>query len=184
MSTERRKKVLKVAMELFLHFGFRRTTIADIANEAGISRPTLYAMYPNKEAIFAAVLESYMEDLEARIDERFDPSDSWSNKVRLVLELAVVEPFSRYQGSSIKRELFSIEDPPVREMIEELTGAMERVYGRCFEGHEELLSRLDRTPLQLGRVVNAACHGMKERARDQADLEMMLDTMLTLLESP
>ena len=44
----RRERLVKVALDVFLRYGHARTTMADIAREAGISRPALYLMFPGK----------------------------------------------------------------------------------------------------------------------------------------
>ncbi len=41
----------------FLHFGYEKTSLEDIAKRAAISRPLLYLTFKNKEQIFGAVFE-------------------------------------------------------------------------------------------------------------------------------
>jgi AcrR family transcriptional regulator len=52
--TERR--ILETASRLFLRYGFEKTTMDDIAREAGIAKATLYRYWPSKEALFEALL--------------------------------------------------------------------------------------------------------------------------------
>lgn len=54
-------ELLKVAREQFLRWGFRGTTVAGIAAAAGISKQTLYAAYPSKDDLFAAVVQDWVE---------------------------------------------------------------------------------------------------------------------------
>ncbi len=42
------------ATDLFLRYGHARTTMGDVAGEAGISRPALYLVFPRNEDIFTA----------------------------------------------------------------------------------------------------------------------------------
>ena len=48
----KRDAVYDVASVVFAQYGFRRTTMNDIAKSAGISRPALYLMFDNKEDLF------------------------------------------------------------------------------------------------------------------------------------
>lgn len=48
----KRVAVFDAAAEVFARYGFRRTTMNDIAQAAGISRPALYLMFENKENLF------------------------------------------------------------------------------------------------------------------------------------
>lgn len=181
MTDDRRQKILESGMDLFLHYGFRRTTMGDIAKAAGMSRPTLYALYPCKEAIFAGVVRSYMSELNGRLSECFEASDSLADKLHKALEIAVIEPFVMFSGSQFKRDLLSIEDESVKEQIEALTAGLEQVYASCFEGHPEALNRLQRTANQMGRMINSSCLGIKERARSLDELRMMLGTLVDLV---
>ncbi len=50
-------RILKAALDLFVRYGIKRTSIDDIARAAGIAKGTLYLYYPSKDALFAAVAE-------------------------------------------------------------------------------------------------------------------------------
>ncbi len=60
----KREQILHGAQRLFLARGYTGTSTDAIAKAAGISKETLYAYYPNKEALFAAVLQHVMDVLE------------------------------------------------------------------------------------------------------------------------
>jgi AcrR family transcriptional regulator len=49
--SERRSAILKAATRLFEHYGHAKTTIADVAREAGIGVGTVYLEFASKEAI-------------------------------------------------------------------------------------------------------------------------------------
>lgn len=48
---------MAAAVDCFARKGFYGTTTHEIADWAGISQPYLYRLYPNKEALFAAVVD-------------------------------------------------------------------------------------------------------------------------------
>jgi len=52
------EELLKKALQLFLLYGYRKTTMADVALAGAVSRQTLYSRYDNKEALFAALIEA------------------------------------------------------------------------------------------------------------------------------
>jgi AcrR family transcriptional regulator len=51
----RREEILAAARRVVAARGLRGTTIADIADEAGIALGTIYLYFPSKEAVFAAL---------------------------------------------------------------------------------------------------------------------------------
>ena len=53
----RKEGILDAAQALVLKHGLRGTSMEAIARQAGVAKPTLYAYYPDKPAVFAALLE-------------------------------------------------------------------------------------------------------------------------------
>lgn len=61
-----RRAILEAAISRFGREGFRPTSVADIARDAGVGATAAYAYFPNKEALFMAALD---EDAAAVITE-------------------------------------------------------------------------------------------------------------------
>lgn len=66
------------ARELFLERGFEETTVASIAQRAGVATPTVYATFGSKGAIVKALLDQMEQDVDGsgwaqRIAEEIDP---------------------------------------------------------------------------------------------------------------
>lgn len=59
--TEKQAHILAAAHQLFLANGYKRTSMEAIRALAGVSKPTLYAYYVDKEALFADVIRSTFE---------------------------------------------------------------------------------------------------------------------------
>ncbi len=59
---ERQKLILNSAWAAFAAYGFRKTSMNDIARGAGISRPALYLHYRNKEDIFRSLAQFYYDE--------------------------------------------------------------------------------------------------------------------------
>jgi AcrR family transcriptional regulator len=53
------EKALHLAMELFWRKGYEGTSLSDLTSTLGITRPSLYAAFGNKEALFRTVLDRY-----------------------------------------------------------------------------------------------------------------------------
>jgi TetR/AcrR family transcriptional regulator len=54
MSVDRMRAILDAAYRCFARHGARRTTMDDIAAEAGLSRPAVYQYVRNKDDVFDA----------------------------------------------------------------------------------------------------------------------------------
>ena len=59
--TERLEQILDAAYACFTRHGVRRTTMEDIAREAGMSRPGVYQYVPNKQDAFRRLTERLLD---------------------------------------------------------------------------------------------------------------------------
>ena len=48
---EREKKIIEAAVEVFHRYGVKRASMSDIADEAGVSRQTVYNAFSNKDEL-------------------------------------------------------------------------------------------------------------------------------------
>jgi AcrR family transcriptional regulator len=53
--------ILEAAQELVLKHGLRGTSMEAIARQAGIAKPTLYVYFPDKAAVFAALVDRLVD---------------------------------------------------------------------------------------------------------------------------
>ncbi len=65
----RQKAILNSAFQAFATYGFRKTSMDDIARGAGMSRPAVYLHFKNKEAIVSKLTEVYYAEKSAAVAE-------------------------------------------------------------------------------------------------------------------
>jgi len=63
---QRRTQLLEVAIELFATHGFYATSMEDIAEAAGVTKPVVYQHFPSKRALYRELLH----DVDARLTDR------------------------------------------------------------------------------------------------------------------
>lgn len=72
-NTEREQRILDAAANLFAHYGYDKTTVSDIARDAGVSQGAIYLHFDNKDGILEGLLirelkryaENWLERIEA-----------------------------------------------------------------------------------------------------------------------
>lgn len=64
---ERQRQILRKALDIFTRYGYRKTTIEDIARACGLGKAALYHYFPGKQEIFAEIVRAETEDLLAKI---------------------------------------------------------------------------------------------------------------------
>lgn len=65
---EKRRRIVEAAWRLALRNGLRATTMEALAREAGVAKGTLYAHFPDKEAVFDGVIAELLVELAAAFD--------------------------------------------------------------------------------------------------------------------
>jgi AcrR family transcriptional regulator len=137
--SDRRERLLACASSLFSRWGFGKTSVDDIARETGISKGAVYLEFPNKDALFKAVVHwevaRYMQDWLRRFEK--DHGD-WSFARMIQHSIAAVDanPFvkallkrdQRIFGSFLRRDkgLFRLAISARSELFSQLqeTGTM------------------------------------------------------------
>ena len=68
----RREEILTAALKLFAEHGVHTVTTRQIAAAVGISQPSLYSFFPNKQALEAEVCVRAFDELTSRLTEGLD----------------------------------------------------------------------------------------------------------------
>lgn len=61
------ERILGAAVKIFLDHGFEAASMEEIAETARSGKPTIYARFPNKQALFAAAVSHYIAVKQARM---------------------------------------------------------------------------------------------------------------------
>jgi TetR/AcrR family transcriptional regulator, regulator of autoinduction and epiphytic fitness len=70
VQTQRRDEILDAAIHVFSRYGYRKTSVADLAAAAQISRQGLYLHFASKDDIFVAAMRKYLEDGLAEVERQ------------------------------------------------------------------------------------------------------------------
>ncbi|MFQ5991559.1 MAG: TetR/AcrR family transcriptional regulator [Nitrospiraceae bacterium] len=81
----RRQDILDAAERLFSKNGFFKTSMAEIAEEAGFAIGTVYQFFKSKEDMYISLIEVKMEKFAALINERVDAVTSATDKIEAVI---------------------------------------------------------------------------------------------------
>ena len=86
-----RTRILEAAQRVFLKRGYQSASIDEIAEVAPASKPTIYAHFPGKEALFAAVVTHIMHGLTDF--EGYEPKGRSVQDKLTALGIEIVERF-------------------------------------------------------------------------------------------
>jgi TetR/AcrR family transcriptional regulator len=60
-------RILKKALELFSEKGYDATSVREICEAAGITKPTLYHFYGSKEGVYRAIVEGALDRFQSNV---------------------------------------------------------------------------------------------------------------------
>lgn len=121
---EREQRILDAASKLIVHYGFDKTTVSDIARDAGISKGAIYLHFDSKDALFEALLVHEMQFY----------SERW-------LKLIEADQYGGTIGSMYKNTLYSLNESPFMSAIfkqdSRVLGSYIRKPGNFFSKQQE-----------------------------------------------
>jgi AcrR family transcriptional regulator len=161
-------RILDAAMRVFRRHGFRRSSIEQAAEEAGLTRQALYHHFDSREALFRAVIERlYEQGLAAEIAAAKAAEEQGLELADiLVAEIGarMQTMFASLKDSPHTEELFSEHLAQARDLYQsystrfadEIATTIARV---CRKRKLTLASGV--TARELARCVEMAIHGTK-----------------------
>ena len=79
--------ILEAAQRLFAQYGFEKTSMKDIAEDVGISKPSLYYYFPDKERLFEAVIDKEQHELIKLVEQSIEQSDNAGNILKQYISI-------------------------------------------------------------------------------------------------
>jgi len=156
---ERAERILDAAAELLLRAGYRRTTIEDVAERAGVGKGTVYLHWKNREELFLAVLlrESVrsIEDLVRAVD-----ADPLAARLSRLTEVQ----YANVLGRPLLRAGYADDADTLGKLLPKLHAKLDPRHDEAFVEYLELLAendllRTDRPARELAVAYRAVLHG-------------------------
>jgi AcrR family transcriptional regulator len=180
-------RILSAAENIFARFGYRRASMSQIAEEAGLTRQALYHHYAGKEALFRAVVEQLHElAYEAEAAAGLEQEQAGAGLADILA--AQIGARFRYLLECVE------ESPQAEELLSEHQLQTRDLYQSFVEHNAELRAEtIDRvcarqgiclqqgmTPRELARCIQLAIRGLNDLRLDASVLHE-LDRMVRLL---
>jgi AcrR family transcriptional regulator len=86
VSAVQRERILAAMLRATAELGYRDVSVQDVLERAGVSRPTFYEQFENKEDCFLAAFDAAAARLRERIEIAAGGGNGWRERLRLGLE--------------------------------------------------------------------------------------------------
>jgi AcrR family transcriptional regulator len=101
----KRRSIVLAAMELFARYGYKKTSIDEIAEAAGVAKRTVYLNFENKAAVFVAMLEYFRDQVLERCEAAERSEGSAVERLTAMLDAYYGPGFEMYSKTEYSREL-------------------------------------------------------------------------------
>jgi AcrR family transcriptional regulator len=153
-----RETALLTAMEQFWRDGYEETTVATLTKAMGISPPSLYAAFGDKDQLFHDAASCYFNLIAAQLDRALDQATARQGIAELLRVTAAA-----HTDSATPPGCFMLTEPRLAERRKVLR---ERIAARLERGLSEGDVPPGTDPDQVASFVMAVLGGMSARARD------------------
>ncbi|WP_431673990.1 TetR/AcrR family transcriptional regulator [Rhizobium leguminosarum] len=168
-------QILDAALPVFVRFGFRKTSMADIARAAGISRASLYLSFNSKEELFRAGSRRAhtlaLDEVGAALAGQGNAFDRMAMAIA-VFQRELIAPFG---GSPDAEELFAANMALAADITLDartrLLTMLTQTLDAAAEAKEIDLEPLQASPIQLANIMMAAMDGIKHAQWNGSSLD-------------
>lgn len=105
--TESEVRILEAAIRSFVRFGPQKTTMADVAREAEVSRQTVYTTFGGKDGLIAGAIRLLSDRSLERARERAAAVDELAEQLDAFFEETVVRSYEMLQSAADPDDLLS-----------------------------------------------------------------------------
>jgi len=185
MAGDTRERILDVATELFLHYGYKRTTVDEIATAAGISKGSVYLHFNSKEAVFGVASQRICGRVLAimsQIAGTDEPLEERIHRMLLEAELYVWDVCHKWP---ISMELWAEILTAAAEYTESAYEAGSKIVaGLIAEGQAEGVFDPNLDPANVAWLIQLALQGFEEPSlmiHSRREIEEYLPQLVELL---
>ena len=159
-SEETRQCILVAAWDLFRQLGFRKTTIADIADVLGMSSANIYRFFASKDALTQAICRNLLDGLTETVQAAAARPGSAADRIGAVL--MILHRNHREQMTNQKRvhEVVAIAMEENWAAIAEFLGACDAVIADLVRQGQASGEFGPGDPTVLGKRTMDACAGI------------------------
>ncbi len=176
---EKEQKIIEAAIDAFSRYGFRRTTVGEIASAAGVSRQTLYSSYSNKEDILAEVVRHLAETTLATIEDNWSENMAIGDKLDVYFEHAVLTYYDKIRQMPDANELIAGVKNLDSAEIKRAEKAKCRALAAQFLPFTKQLEKAGTNAAEIGDMIQTSSQSFKYAAESRKHLQQLLHSLKT-----
>jgi AcrR family transcriptional regulator len=183
------EKALTAALRVFWQHGYEGASMTELTEAMGITKPSLYACFGNKEALFKKALDLYEREKLCYVSRALEAPTA-----RQVAERLLNGALDTHCGSTDPQGCLGVMSSMVGCTTEAAASIREDVIARRASSEAALVARLERSraegdlpegadPKALAQYITTIMQGIAVKAQGGAsreDLQRVVDTFLAM----
>lgn len=158
-------QILDAALPVFVRYGFKKTSMADIAQAAGISRASLYLSFSNKEELFRAGSARAHENAMNEVISVLNADEDVIARIEVAMmtfQQSLIVPFgSSAQAAELFKTNMELASDITLNTRETLLKHLSSHLSHAEQSGEINLTAIDTSPKDLANMVVAVADGIK-----------------------
>lgn len=120
MSFDRKQEIINAATQSFSLFGYKATTMEQVARLANVGKGTIYTFFKNKEELFGEIFTSLIQEMELAASEAIEPDRPFQENVHRALYKMLEYRIKHQLTIKLFQEERDIGTPIVQEMMNKM----------------------------------------------------------------
>lgn len=120
MTIDRKQEVLNAATKSFSLYGYKATTMDQVARLANVGKGTIYTFFKNKEELFDEIINKLITDMENAATDAINPTMSFQQNVHNALYKMLEFRLEHQLTIKLFQEERDIGTPIVQEVMQKL----------------------------------------------------------------
>lgn len=159
-ASEKQEQIVEAAIKRFSHFGINKTTLAEIADDLSISKPSLFYYFSDKGALIVAVASKIINETLDQLEQVFEKHNTIDECLLGMVEVKR-NYFKKYALLAMQSN--SLDTSKIPDMSQTLGGAFKRT--------EDLVADLLQNRVETRHIPPADSHKVAK---------LFLETMMAL----
>lgn len=165
----KQQAILEAAWHAFATYGFRKTSMDDIAQRAGMSRPALYQHYKNKNDIFRSLAQHYYDAAARDVSDALNGEGELHSRIEAAFAAQGGKVAEAMLTSAHGRELLETGGVAAADIVERGEARLTLVYAQWLADQAARRAiRLSGQSTDVAATLTAALKGIKSAAPDYA----------------
>ncbi|MEM0899350.1 MAG: helix-turn-helix domain-containing protein [Pseudomonadota bacterium] len=179
-TSDKRGEILAASITVFATYGFRKTSMDDLAKAAGVSRPALYQVFKNKTDIFRALSFFMLERAEEVAKTELDGDGAFPDRLIRSVDRSILDVMRLLDDSPHGADLIGVNDQIASDIDREWHRRMSVIFGGAIEA-AIVAGEIAPLPIEDGQIGRLFSQFMEGTRREHANAEKMREDIVSFI---